>query len=365
MALRETTRRAALALATCNLLALLPAQLAPPPQKPAPPPGEYVPIDRVESKVGDDAILMSRVRAMIAPDIRVKQQLKGGPLSASELNDYYQRGRGKLEDQYAMAQAAKTLGILPPDRIEALLQSRLDEAEAEEVRKFGTTARFAQALTRQNRTWESWRRDTRMQEELALTKELAVYGRLQNQANLFITPRMLRELYDYLKPHLYVTRSSASIAVVRIDASADLQRAGEVAAAASRLWRQENLDGRGLAEKVQQQERDAHRDPAIISFARTVEGIEAGAEQPIPQPLVDFALQHQLGEVSEPIQVGPNLWLAKVIDRVEGRNSGFDDPGVQAELRQKLEGHLFDHLIQVAVERARERTYIWRIERRR
>lgn len=333
-----------------------------------PPAARPMLVDRVEAKVGDDAILYSQVMAAIQDDIKVREIERGRPLTPPELQSLFRQAKDALIDRNAMAQAAKTLGILPPERIEDILRERVAAAEAEEVRKFGTQTRFSQELSRENRTWESWRHDTRLLNELQLTRELTVGGRLQNQTNLFITPRMLREFYDQHRGD-YVYDARCRVDVLRIDASGGLEAAKTVAAAAAAMWREQSIDSRQLAEKMQAQQASSGQPVVPVSPAGGPYQVSADLRKTMRPALAEFFLgfadSHQQGDVSEPLQDENNLWLAKIVDRLEGRNSGFDDPEVQASLRHRLETLLIHHLTNEAIKRARDRTYVWDIERSR
>ncbi|GAB4159387.1 MAG: hypothetical protein Fur0037_26610 [Planctomycetota bacterium] len=335
----------------------------PPPGEESPlPQGEYVLVDRVDARVGEDPILRSEVLDAAAGDIRVRESELGRPLTPAERQIVLENARERLIDQHALAGAARTLGVLPADRIETILKSRLAEAETEQVRQFGTMTRFAQALSRQHRTWESWRRDTKMVEELRLARELAVVSRVRDQANLFLTPWMMREFYERRK-ELYVYETRGRIDVLRVGIGSDEARARELARKAARIWRESEIDSRAVAQRC---EREFGPGSEISSVGRIFE-ISADTRVPFPEPLAGFATRfvesQPLGAVSDPQKNGTGLWLIKIVDKIEGRNAAFEDPEVQADIRQRLEAQLYDHLAGVAVRKARERTQIERFYR--
>lgn len=318
--------------------------------------GQLVPLDRVVAKVGDDAILHSQILASIHSQIVSREADAGRPLWPQEQQQLFQAGRERLIDEFAMAQAVKTLGLLPPEHVEAILRQRVQEAEDEVVKQFGTQTAFGKELQRTGRTWDSWQRDTRRSEEFQLGRELTVYGRMQNQLNLFIRPKMLREFYERHR-EFYVYGSRCTFEAVKVDASRDPQRAMAVAQAAAELWRQQDIDGRQLAARSQQQQQPPVVD--VVATGRTYRH-EPGIEVDYKQFMLDFAGTAKAGEVSAPIRDGDGLWLIKVRERVDGRNSAFDEPEVQADIRLRLERQLLEHLYGEAVKRARDRTYVWR-----
>jgi hypothetical protein len=49
----------------------------------------------------------------------------------------------------------------------------------------------------------------------------------------------------------------------------------------------------------------------------------------------------------------------KVLERRDAVNGSFEDPAVQAEIRRALDQNVIHILRQEAIERSRDRTYIW------
>jgi hypothetical protein len=79
----------------------------------------------------------------------------------------------------------------------------------------------------------------------------------------------------------------------------------------------------------------------------------------VPQYVLDFAA-NQAGTVSDPVAVGENsVFVMKVLDHHEATNASFEDPQVQAAIRRALEQGVIVQLRKEAIQRSRDRTYIW------
>ena len=76
--------------------------------------------------------------------------------------------------------------------------------------------------------------------------------------------------------------------------------------------------------------------------------------------LRDFALQGPRGTVSPPIPRGNGLVdVVKIIQFVPARDGKFQDPDVQAELRQIASQKVIEELRAQAQSRAEQRTEVW------
>src|SRR5207249_127091 len=92
---------------------------------------------------------------------------------------------------------------------------------------------------------QTFERDQRVRKLAGLTRELAVYGRMQNQRGLFITPKMMRECYHQNQRLLQGAR--ALVAVVAFSGSG----ARDAAASAVTAWRAEDLTSAQLAQRFE------------------------------------------------------------------------------------------------------------------
>lgn len=330
---------------TALLIALLPAALGlaqdPPPERP-------VPIDQVIATVGDAAILRSTVDQAAAGEIRSREQELGRPLTDNELAIVRTRVLQRLIDQHCLAQAAKTLGVFPPSRIEEMFQEELKKIEREQVRQLGSMQRFSQELRDQRKTWDTFAREQRLETMSSLTEQFAVYGRLNNQRNLFITPRMMRDFYRANRDLLYVYGPQARLGsvafLVRGDAAASLEQARQ----AADTWRAEDLSSAELAARFP----GARPQPDEV-------GIGSPLKSGLKATWRDFALGNPTGTVSDPIREGDVIWVLKVLEQLAGRDSPFEDEAVQADIRRRLEQQVVELLKTQAILRSRLRTHVW------
>lgn len=344
------------------LTALLTAALAaqeptPAPERTQPPPtaqpqaqppqggsGPRLLVDRVVATVSDAAILESDLRTASAGRFRVLQPQLGRPLQPAERARVIETELEALIDNHAMAQAARNLGILPPERVEQIFREQLRQEEREQEKDFGSLQEFSRALAQQGRTWQTFYRDQRVQKMAQLAEEMTVYSRLQNQQNLFLTPRMMWDYYQENKA-IYVHGAAAALAQV-VFVGNDAPHAAKAAAAA---WAKETWTAAELAQRFEAQGARALPDPPLV-----VEGERSS----LPPEVVQFALQGPLGAVSEPMGAG-NARIYKVMGYSPARNDAFDAPGVQDDIRTRLQRLVVDSLMQQAKTRARQRTHTW------
>ena len=223
-----TLRRHVLLLLASTALAQEPA----PQQGPPAPPGELLPIDGVAATVNDVAILVSQLRMATRAEQRTRETELGHPPGPAESRRILANELQKLVDSHALAQSAKTLGILPPDRVEQIFQDQLREQQESEVRELGSWLEFSRSLKNTNRTWETYYLEQRLDKMHQLAEELTVWARLQNSGNLFITPQMMRDYYQRQRDE-FVHDGAAMVAICAFVG----QDAEQVAQEAATIWR--------------------------------------------------------------------------------------------------------------------------------
>lgn len=302
-----------------------------------------VPIDRVVATVNDTVILYSDVLTQSSGDLRVAEAQKGSKLTQQESERIMSRNLEALTERAALAQAAKTLGVIPPDRVEEIFQQMLHEEEREQMRELGSYQKYAQELARQNRTYQTFERDQRMNKLADLTIEMGVYGRLQNQKGLFITPRMMREWYRRNQRTLLGT--GALVGIVAFSGT----DAASAAEAAAKAWRGEALTSTELAARFEA--RGAH-DLGAVRIT------EDSRKSLLPQ-MVEFGLAGPKDAVSDPVAVGQSWQVWRVVDFRGGQQKPFDDPDVQYEIRAQLEQQIRLILTDQTIHRAMDRTERW------
>src|SRR5262245_58295188 len=100
-----------------------------------------VPLDRVVATVNDAVILNSEVLTLTAGKVRTREEELKRRLTPEEIGRLFAAMLESKIDQHALAQAAKTLGIIPPDRVESFLQEQLRDEERDQIRELGTYQR--------------------------------------------------------------------------------------------------------------------------------------------------------------------------------------------------------------------------------
>lgn len=325
-----------------------PSQTSPPgpPSQTSPPAGRgLVPIDRVIATVNDSAILLSELRSLAAGQVAALEQRLGRPLSQQETEEAYRRVLLPLIEKHAMAQAARTFGILPPEQVEAIFKSELAREEAEQMRDYGTWQQFSKDhLELSGRTWQAYVRERRVEKMRDLAEEVAVHMRLAQQRNLYVTPRMLWEAWQEFQGE-FQHGPRADVGIVSFEGPD-----GETHAhAAAALWREQSLNPQQLVDQLAVPR-------ATAQLRRDLSDASRGK---VADEIVDFALPGPLHAVSAPFRLGSAWRVAKVLYHAPARNARFEDAEVQAELRQICQKGVIEALRRQAVERAMQRTEYW------
>jgi hypothetical protein len=303
-----------------------------------------VPIDRVIATVNDSAILLSELRGLAAGQVAALEQRLGRPLSAQETELAYREVLLPLIEKHAMAQAARTFGILPPEQVEAIFNSELAREEAEQMRDYGTWQQFSKDLELSGRTWQSYVRERRVEKLRDLAEEVAVQMRLAQQRNLYVTPRMLWEAWQEYQSE-FRRGPRADVGIVSFEGPD-----GEAnASAAAAQWRELTVSPQELLDRL-------NLPRATAQVRRDLSEASRGK---VADEIVDFALPGPQHAVSAPFRLGSAWRVAKVLNHAPARNANFEDAEVQALLRQICQRGVVESLKRQAVERAMQRTEYW------
>src|SRR5262249_9749026 len=154
--------------------------------------------------------------------------------------------------------------------------------ERQQQRDFGSLMRWSEAWAQQNLTYDSYEREQRTAKMYELTKQMAIAGRLQNQLNLFITPRMMREAWRQTQPSLASTM--AIVGVVGFGSRDDKTRA--LVEEAARVWRAEQLTANELAARFRDR---------VAAIPMTVRVASSNRPKDLQPELIDFGLAGPLG----------------------------------------------------------------------
>jgi hypothetical protein len=299
-----------------------------------------VPIDGVVATINDSGVLTSQVRTLAAPRLRALRAQGGG--SAEDERVLLERALDAEVDRYRLALAAKTLGPIPPDRLEDLLRADFERERQEQVRDLGSLTRFSEELKRVGRTWPMYQREQRIQKLYEWAEDLAVGRRLMGQTRHFLTPSMLQKEYEANRD-LFVRPGAATIVQVRFSGPDAEKQAGEAAAA----WRNEELTPRALASRY----------PGAVGVGAELDANSLSAEL---AALRDFALQGPASAVSNPVAHRGAFVVAKVAQFTAARNDAFSDPQVQEQLRDLCTQKVVQEFRDQAAQLAKQRTEVWR-----
>ena len=173
---------------------------------------------------------------------------------------------------------------------------------------------------------------------------MAVSNRLNNQRNLFITPRMMR-LYYRTNRNLFVHGSRAlvgGLSFTGANAKAEAQKAAEA-------WREAPLRPDEMVARLGKN----------TVVPETIQVDESNKDS-LRTELVEFGSAGPLDRVSDPIRVGSSYKVWKILAFEPARSERFDSPEVQREIRARLEKEVMDQLLDQTIRRARTRTHVWR-----
>lgn len=295
-------------------------------------------VDSIVASVNDSSILQSKLFQAAAGEI-AGRELEGGRMSLDQIKALTIAELRNLVSDYQMAQSARSFGNFPPDRFDAILNSELDRDQQDRVREVGTPIAFSEELRRTGQTWQTYRDNLRIEKLTSLAKSFAIYERLNKQANLYLTPRMLRETYQEVRSK-FVREASAQIDFI-VFQGADARAKAE---AAVEHWRTYNWTAREVAQKF-----SPGATPGITLQARS-----------LPPELRAFALAGPTGKVTDPIREANGSYkVAKIVEHITARDGHFEDPEVQAEVREIARRKVILEFGQQAQQRARDRTKVW------
>lgn len=310
-------------------------------QDTAKPPTLRLLVDRVVATVNDSAILESNLRAVSAGPIAAHITQYGG-ITPNDRMAILQTSLQRMIDDYRLAKAAASLGPLSPEQVDQIVQSELDRARIAQERDMGVNE-MSRELKRTNRTLATEQNERRIDHQKKLAEDMTVGRRLARQANLYVTPRMLREMYQETRSTFFEREAKARVVQLRFTGPDAQQRAAEAAA----LWRKDGLDLRQLA---------ARFPGALVIGEMSVDELASDLTA-----LRQFALAGPEGAVSEPVSRGGDFLVARVTQFTSERHGRFEDPDVQRELQQLCTNIVVREFRGEVLKRAKDRTEVWRL----
>lgn len=298
-------------------------------------------VDMVVATVNDSAILLSELRAVTQGTLR-SLRASGRNVSPSDESLLRQRELKGLIDKRRLALSIHSMGIYTPEQIDGYVKSVLEQERQEKQRDVGSMLGLSQALKEEGRTWPTYEREQRIEKLTEFAEDATVRRRLgSSNGSLFLTPRMLRETYQR-EQAAFVHEARWRVAMVEFTGPEAKDHA--IGAAAS--WALQPVTARELA--------------AGFADAKSLgetgdEGLAAHL-----QPVAEFAKKGPAGAVSPPLEIRGAWYVVRVVQYLPAENGRFEDPAVQARLRQVLQNQVRMEFEKQAIERAEDRTVVWK-----
>ena len=294
-------------------------------------------VDSIVASINDSSILQSKLFTTSRGAIR-GAEAGGQKLSLEQIRGQTIRDLRDLIGDYQMAQSARSFGNFPPDRFDMILKSELDRDQQDRVRDLGTNLAFSEELARTGQTWQTYADSLRIEKLKMLADQFAIFERLRKQSNLYLTPRMLRETYEQFRTQ-FVREVAADVAIVMFRGP----NAVEDAVAAAEHWRTGDWTAREVAQKF------PGSTPLLRLPAKSLDG-----------DLKKFALDGPSGNISAPIPGGNGMFrIAKVMRYTPASNGRFENPEVQARVREIASRKVLFEFRMQALKRAQDRTEVW------
>ncbi|MCA8944328.1 MAG: peptidyl-prolyl cis-trans isomerase [Planctomycetes bacterium] len=308
-------------------------------QPDGPPTGGRRLVDQVEAVIGDHVLLQSQLRR------EVESRIAGREFSAEQIRALTDEVVFDLVREQIWVQYGKSLVERSPQNLDEFVEQRVDEQIAEEIRQSGSFLRYESELGLLGDSWSETRR-RRRNRILEEWGRVSAVSQLARQRSLLVRPAEIREFFE---AHIdqFQRPASADVSRVGFRIQGNAEDAQERATRAAEAWRAEDLAPLVVAERFQGIEMNA------------LLRIEDTADDPRAPFLKKFAAEHPAGFVSEPIQRGNFFLLLRVETKREAKTATFDDPDVQATIRNKLAEQRIDaRQDQVMRSKARE-IYVW------
>ncbi len=282
-------------------------------------------IDGVLGTIGDKAILQSSVSVELDAWIEGYTNKNGHPPSPQEWRARYIAILKKVENDEALAQAARSLPGTTRDRIDSIVDQWLAEEAREEEARAGSINKLRDKLGLLGQTFEGQQEERRTQRLGQLAVQQSLQARWRDQFALAVTPAEMRQYYDE-NIDKFIAEPSADLAVIVVRTGNDPAGALATAEKLAAAWRAAPT---ATAPDV------ARQFPGALALdPRT--GVRNHPDDHNKPAIKQFAGDGKVGAVSAPIAMQGTIWILKVLRRIDGRNDRFDDPAVQARIQQIL-----------------------------
>lgn len=308
-------------------------------------PKDEILFDEVLAIVDANVVTRSSVREDTELEVqaRIDRLAKGGgrkALPASEIQDIQdQIVRLRIRD-ILLSDSVDTLG-LDPSRIDNIVARILDDRVAEAERAAGGSLEFVERLKERGSSYESYRSELRdeIRRSLSLSEKMREAGAT---SQLLATPREMRAYYE-ANVESFTTPRSARLELMRFEPSASTPKSPLERARAARAA---ILRGVKAAE-------------AVRAAGGRIEEIRPDGGQLALFRNFAFKPENSVGQVSETIERGREVWLMRLAQRSAGGTRPFTDERVQRAIREAIAGKLRKELYLELISDEERRTKIW------
>ena len=347
------------ALGLLVLGAALGAQELPPPAGPAP----RRPLDRVLITVRNQVILESDVNGEF-------QQLLAGYRAAGEVltplqqtSLWFQVYNDWLNK--AIQAQSYTPRDLTPTQMEEWVETLMKQRLESRVNQIGSVNKMRQQSGLLGRSQYVLEQQEQNDIRLKLYEQ-EIFLRYRDRLALMITPKALRKRYLELREPggaMEPTTAQADLAILRLTNSTAPEAARALAEQVVEAWRAEDTSSADMADRFDQtSDREATDPTAVNGFDRL--GETSATATNLPPFVAAFVDEAQAGQVTDPQLFEGAFWVVKALSWAPGNDFRYDDPEVQALVREDLAQKELIRMREQLDLRALEKVHVWEARRR-
>jgi len=315
-----------------------------------PRPAEAIVVERIVAVVGDEPILLSELRARAKPFLlQVQARVRPGAEQAAAESQIFKDLLEKMIDERLEAQAAVRAGIsVTPDEVENAFRNI---AAAQGIT---TVELFKEARTRSGLTEQEYRDEIRRQIIEGKMLQLRVKGRVRiTEEDVKTTfDRTVREEKKRREYHpawivLQITPGSSPEAI------AERRKLAEELVARARGGEDFGMLAKAYSDETST--RDAGGDLGIRAPQASPQA-QQGQREVLAPEFENAALDLEVGEISEPIQVDKGIVILKIISRQPSRYTSLD--AAKGEMVQRLQTEILEKAKRKWIDELKRRTHL-------
>ncbi|MBK8978869.1 MAG: peptidyl-prolyl cis-trans isomerase [Planctomycetes bacterium] len=289
--------------------------------RPVPPaaPGGAAPVrerrllDRVKAIVGDRVILESSVQRQL------ERNVGDAPLTPEERARAEREIVRELAREEIWVQVGKRIGAENPEQTQALVDGMVRDYLDERIQEYGSFTQMDRELSAAGTSWQALVEERRATILRQSAWDIALRSRFEDGPQLLVTPREMARYYR-ANPEQFAALDSADLAWIAFDAGQQ-----DAAARAAAAWRGNELaEAQDIAREFGGTAMPVRRD------------IRQSADDATREFMKAFVREHAVGDVSEPLAVGRNLFVLKLVRKISRPAMSFDDALTQQAIRKAL-----------------------------